>query len=98
MSRRDGPSAPLHADFSVKVRPRAARTEIVSRHEGTLEVRIAAPPVDDAANDELIRFVAKELGVGRTSVQIVRGAHSRHKLVRVTGIDPQHLETWLSAG
>lgn len=98
MSRRDGASAAPRTEFAVHVRPRAAHTEIVGRHDRTLEVRIAAPPVDDAANEELIRFVAKELGIGRGAVEIVRGARSRHKLVRVTGIDPQHLETWLSAG
>jgi uncharacterized protein (TIGR00251 family) len=57
--------------FRVHVQPRASRTEIVGRHGAALKVRLHAPPVDGAANDELISFLAKALGVSRRAVRIV---------------------------
>jgi uncharacterized protein (TIGR00251 family) len=53
---------------------------------GALLVRIAAPPVDGAANEELVRFLAGWLGVARRDVSIVGGAASRSKLVDVRGV------------
>lgn len=69
--------------FSVRVVPRASRSEIVGLHDGALKIRIAAPPVEGAANDELIRFLARKLGVSRGAVQLVSGTSSRNKTVRI---------------
>lgn len=54
-------------------------------HGDAVKVRLAAPPVDGAANDELIRFVAERLGVPRAAVRIAAGATSRRKVVEVDG-------------
>jgi uncharacterized protein (TIGR00251 family) len=72
--------------FSVRVVPRASKSEIVGEHDGALKVRIASPPVDGAANEELIRLLAKELGVAKNAVEIVKGPSSKLKQVRVTGV------------
>lgn len=74
--------------FRVHVQPRASRTEIVGRHGAALKVRLHAPPVDGAANDELISFLAKALGVSRRAVRIVSGQSSRGKTVEVEGVSP----------
>lgn len=66
--------------------PRASRSEVVGVVEGRLKVRVAAPPVDGAANAELIRFLAKTLGVPRGAVAVTAGAAGRRKTVLIRGI------------
>lgn len=77
--------------FAVRVVPRASRSEIAGEHDGALRVRLAAPPVDGAANEELIRMLARALSVSRTSVAIVAGSTSRLKRVAINGIAPDQL-------
>ena len=69
--------------FTVRVVPRASRSEIVGLHDGALKIRIAAPPVEGAANDELVRFLARKLGVSRGAVRLVSGTSSRNKTIRI---------------
>ncbi len=73
--------------FPVRVQPRASRTELAGTQHGALKVRLQAPPVDGAANEALVDFLAESLGVPRRTVRIVSGASSRTKVVEVTGID-----------
>jgi uncharacterized protein len=77
--------------FSVRVVPRASRSEIVGEQDGLLRVRIAAPPVDGAANEELVRVLAKEFGVARRSINIVSGHSSRVKKVSVEALTASKL-------
>ena len=72
--------------FSVRVQPRASQSALAGDLDGAVKIRIAAPPVDGEANDELIRFLAKLLGVGRQQVEIISGATSKNKIVRITGV------------
>ncbi len=72
--------------LSVLVQPRASRNEIVGVQGGFLRIRLAAPPVDGAANEALVRFLAEELGVRRAAVTIVSGQRGRRKVVAVEGI------------
>jgi uncharacterized protein (TIGR00251 family) len=74
--------------IEVRVQPRAARTEIVGAHGGALKIRVAAPPVNGAANEALIRFLAQRLDVARSAVSIGGGVSARSKVVLVTGIGP----------
>jgi uncharacterized protein len=71
----------------VHVQPRAKRTEIVGRHGGALKIRVAAPPVDGAANDELVRFLAERLGVRRAQVRVAAGVAGRDKRIAIHGLD-----------
>lgn len=73
-----------NVSFHVYVVPRASRSEIAGEHNGALRVRIAAPPVDGAANRELIAVLAKELHVPRSAVAIDAGHNSRTKRVTVS--------------
>jgi uncharacterized protein (TIGR00251 family) len=70
----------------VRVQPRARRDEVVGERAGAVVVRLAAPPVDGKANAALCAFVAKAAGVPRSRVELVRGATSRDKVVRVIGV------------
>jgi len=77
--------------FQVRVVPRASRTEIAGEHDGALRVRVTAPPVDGAANEEVIRLLARALGVPRSHVEIVSGQTSKLKRVKVHGARPANL-------
>ena len=72
--------------FKVQVVPRASRNEIAGEQNGALRVRIAAPPVDGAANEELVRTLALVFGVPRKAVEIISGHTARTKRVRVVGV------------
>ena len=78
--------------FRVRVQPRASANEIVGIHDGALRVRLHAPPVDGAANDALVDFLAEQLAVPRRSVRIVTGESSRLKTVEVAGVAPSDVE------
>lgn len=67
--------------------PRASRTQIAGLHDGRLKLQVAAPPVDGEANDAIVRFFAKALGVGRDAVEIAAGATGKRKTVAVSGLD-----------
>jgi uncharacterized protein len=69
----------------VHVQPRASRSEVVGTFGAALKVRLLAPPVDGAANDELIALLAKALRVARRDVRIVHGSASRSKVVEIDG-------------
>lgn len=71
----------------VRVQPRAPRSEIVGwRGDGTLSVRVSAPPVEGGANEALGELLAAALGVRPAAVRIVHGVRGRDKLVRVAGV------------
>ena len=78
--------------FAVRVAARASRSEISGEHDGALRVRIAAPPVDGAANRELTRVIARALKVPQNAVEIIAGTNSKNKTIRVSGVDPATLE------
>lgn len=71
----------------LRIQPRASRTEVVGLHGDAIRIRIAAPPVDGAANDEVIRFLAALFGVSARAVEITAGHGSRQKIARVSGLD-----------
>lgn len=71
--------------------PRASRSEIVGEHNGSLRVRIAAAPVNDAANEELVRLLARALHVPRNTVEITAGHSAKLKTVRVVGLESSAL-------
>jgi uncharacterized protein (TIGR00251 family) len=61
-------------------------------HGDELKVRLSAPPVDGAANDALVRFLAETLGVPRAAVVVTGGLSSRSKTVRVDGVSAERAE------
>ena len=79
-------TADPHALLDVRVIPRAGRSGMAGVRDGALLVKLAAAPVDGAANTELIAVLAEALGVAKRNIEIVTGERSRSKRVRVAGI------------
>ena len=82
----DAPGRDLRCRIAVVAMPRASRTYVDGLHDGAVRVRVAAPPVDGAANAALCRFLADRLGVPITDVTVMRGHSGRRKLVEVVGV------------
>jgi uncharacterized protein len=72
--------------LSVKVQPRASRNEIDGPLGNELKIKVTAPPVDSAANEALLRFLAETLGCPKGSVRLVRGGTSRHKIIAIRDV------------
>lgn len=72
--------------FSVRVQPRASRDEVSGVYGDALKIRLAAPPVDGAANDALVNFLAALFAVPRRAVRILAGESSRSKLIEIDGV------------
>ncbi|MGH9798952.1 MAG: DUF167 domain-containing protein [Blastocatellia bacterium] len=77
--------------FAVRVQPRASRSGIAGEIDGALKIRLAAPPVDGEANEELIRFLAKLFGATRAQISIRSGQTSRNKLIAIDGISAEEV-------
>ena len=73
--------------FIIHVQPRASRCEILPPKDGELRLRLTSPPVEDAANKQCVELIAKALGIAKSRVSIRAGAKSRHKTVKVEGVD-----------
>jgi uncharacterized protein (TIGR00251 family) len=81
------------AAIAVRVTPRASRNKITElQNDGTIRVHIAAAPVDDAANRELIKFMSEVLGVPKSRIDIVAGASGRDKLLAVLDMDAEMVQ------
>ena len=77
--------------FTARVVPRASKSEIVGAHDGALKIRLAAPPVEGAANEELIKTLAKYFDVNKNAVEIVSGATAKTKQIRIAGASAEKL-------
>ena len=84
------------ARISVYVQPRASKTAVAGMHDGCVKIRLAAPPVDGAANAALVEFIAERLGIAKSRVRIVSGASSRRKVVEVDAVTAERLQAALS--
>jgi len=80
------------ATFRVRVQPGASKNEITGVQEDALKVRIIAPPVQGKANKVLIQFLAKQLTVKRSQVEILSGHTSRIKTIHIVGQGTEKLQ------
>jgi hypothetical protein len=74
-------------DLTIKIylQPKASRNEIVGPYRDGIKVRVTAPPVEGKANEELLRFLAKEWRISLSHIEMIRGHHSREKTLRISG-------------
>jgi uncharacterized protein (TIGR00251 family) len=79
--------------IDVRVIPRARKTACVGLRDDALVVRIAAPPVEGAANDALIQFLAAALGVPRRAIRILSGERGRRKRVAIEGVTLEQIRS-----
>ena len=96
-SRKTGPT-PVDDTVDVRVIPRAGRSEFAGLRDGALLVRLAAAPVDGAANDELIALVARALHLPKRDITIISGERSRSKRIQVAGMNRAQVIDRLMAG
>ena len=82
--------------LDIYIAPRASRSRMVGLHGARLKVAVTAPPVDGKANQALIEFMAKVLGVAKTLISIERGHSSREKLLLVKAVEREHVERKLA--
>jgi uncharacterized protein (TIGR00251 family) len=78
-----------HADgvlLLLKVQPRASRNEVAGLLGNELKLKVTAPPVDAAANEAVVQFIAELLDCPRSCVQLIRGRTSRHKQILLAGL------------
>ena len=84
--------------LAVKLQPRASKNEIGAPLGDELKIKVTAPPVDAAANEALVKFLAEKLDCPRGKVELVRGHTSRHKTIMVHGFRPDEVFQKLSGG
>jgi uncharacterized protein (TIGR00251 family) len=84
--------------LAIKLQPRAANNEIGAANGPELRIRVTAPPVDAAANEALLRLLADTLDCPRGKVELIRGATSRHKAVKVYDLKASDVLTKLNTG
>lgn len=82
---------PAGVEFDARITPRARKTEFVEIRDDVVVARLAAPPVEGAANDALIEFLSARLGIARRAIRIVSGERSRHKRVAISGMTAARL-------
>ena len=80
----------------VRVAPRAVRDGFAGLRDGALVVRLTAPPVEGEANDALMRFIARHLGVPRSAITLRQGARSRDKTLHIAGVDVETVKAKLA--
>lgn len=77
--------------IGVYVQPRASKSAVVGMHDGSIKIRLAAPPVDGAANAALVEFIADRLDVAKSRVRIVNGMTGRRKVVEIEGLTAEQV-------
>ena len=90
-------STPEGVALDVRVIPRAKKTEVAGTRDGALLVRLNAPPVEGAANDALIAFLAALFRTPRSSLRIVSGERGRRKRVTIAGVTSDRVRDILDA-
>jgi len=83
--------------LSVRVQPRASSDAILGWRDGSLRVRVTAPPVEGEANLAVARLLARALRVAPTAVAVIHGARARDKRVRVAGLDEAEVRSRLAS-
>ncbi len=89
-----------HADgttIALRVSPRASRTDFAGTYGQSLKLKVAAPPVDGAANEAVLAFLADRCGVAKSAVTLLTGERGRDKLVLVRGAAPEDVRRRLGA-
>jgi uncharacterized protein (TIGR00251 family) len=98
------PSSPKHkqtdlcATLAVRIQPRASKNGISRMQDGSLKIRLTAPPVDGAANEALVKFLSDTLSVSQSKVEIVSGHTSREKRIKISGMSDADVIRLLNMG
>jgi uncharacterized protein len=77
--------------LEILVQPRASRAKIGPMHDGRLKISVTAPPVDGEANAAVIALLAQRLGLARGDIEVIAGASSRRKTLRIANATAQQI-------
>ena len=72
--------------INIYVVPRSSKSEIVGIYNDCLKIKLKSPPVDNAANEELIRFLANKLKIPKSNIEILKGHNQKKKIVSIVGV------------
>lgn len=89
-------AAKPQAVLSVRVQPRASRNEVTGLVGDQLKIKLTAPPVEGEANAACLKFLADLLDLAPSRLEILRGAHSRNKVIRITGLTQAEVQARLA--
>ena len=70
--------------LKVYLQPKSSKNEVVGPYRDGIKVKLTAPPIEGKANEALIRFVAKKFRISPSSIEIIKGLHSREKTLRIS--------------
>jgi len=87
---------PGSVTLAVRIQPRASKNGTVAMEGGGLKIRLTAPPVDNAANEALVKFLADVLSVPKSHIEIVSGHTSRDKIIRIKGLNDAEVKRLLN--
>ncbi len=73
--------------IEIKVEPRSSKKRISGVMDNILKVKLTAPPVGNAANEQLIELISKETGIKKSSIRIIKGLTSKRKIIEIKGVD-----------
>lgn len=83
-------------NIQVQIQPGSSKDQIIGLHNGRLKIKISAPPVGGKANQDLIEFIAKALGVSKSKIEIVKGRTSKLKTLKISAIDQKSFSLLLN--
>ncbi|MCZ6790449.1 MAG: DUF167 domain-containing protein [Candidatus Dadabacteria bacterium] len=83
-------------NIQVQIQPGSSKDQIIGLHNGRLKIKISAPPVDGKANQNLIEFISKALGVSKSKIEILKGRTSKLKTLKISGVDQQSFSLLLN--
>jgi uncharacterized protein (TIGR00251 family) len=89
-------ATPSGVRLSIFAKPRASRSRVLGEKDGAVVVALAAPPVEGAANEELVETLARTFGVPRRAVKLLAGLTGRHKRVEIEGLTPEKVAAFLN--
>ena len=78
--------------LKVYLQPKSSKNEVVDPYRDGIKVKVTSPPVEGKANENLIRLLAKELGISPSCIEIIKGHHSREKTLRILGMSDLELK------
>jgi len=83
-------------NIQAQIQPGSSKDQIIGIHNGRLKIKISAPPVDGKANQNLIEFISKALGVSKSKIEILKGRTSKLKTLKISGIDQRSFSLLLN--
>jgi uncharacterized protein (TIGR00251 family) len=95
-SSRKQKQTEISATLAVRIQPRSSKNSATTMEDGSLKIRLTAPPVDGAANEALIKFLSDALSVSKSQVEILSGHTGRQKIIRISGISNEDAKRLLN--